>query len=156
MELETETETENNKGRKIMFDSAPEEKNTLTPEETKDIQSSCPLVYALNVFGGKWKLQIIWILANKPLRFGELKRELHTISEKILIQQLKQMEEHELINRKMYAQVPPKVEYSLTHKSVALLPVLKDLLAWSKEHIVPIRDKVRKGKAKEKTDIVTV
>jgi DNA-binding HxlR family transcriptional regulator len=96
----------------------------------------CPVSVALNVFGGKWKLQIIWILNKKSLRFGELKRKLPGISEKILIQQLKQLAEDKIVVRNQYPEVPPKVEYHLSDVGKSLLPILATLNKWSNQHLM--------------------
>lgn len=97
---------------------------------------SCPVSVALDVFGGKWKLQIIWILNEQNLRFGELKRQLPGISEKILIQQLKQLAEDGVVIRHQYPEVPPRVEYHLTDVGRSLLPIMHQLKDWSLEHLM--------------------
>lgn len=97
---------------------------------------SCPVSIALDVIGGKWKLQIIWILSEKSYRFGELKRQLPGISEKILIQQLKQLTEDGLVMRNQYPEVPPRVEYSVTRTGKSLLPLLQALKTWSQENLM--------------------
>src|ERR1044071_4462419 len=76
---------------------------------------SCGLDAALDIVGGKWKSLILWALAERPaLRFGALRREVAGITEKMLIQQLRQMEADGLIHREVYREVPPRVEYSVT------------------------------------------
>ncbi|MFP5519162.1 MAG: winged helix-turn-helix transcriptional regulator [Bdellovibrionia bacterium] len=100
-------------------------------------KESCPVSVALEVFGGKWKLQIIWILHAQSHRFGELKRLLPGISEKILIQQLKQLVDDGIVLRHQFPEVPPRVEYSLTEKGQTLLPVLEGLKLWAEEHLMP-------------------
>jgi len=88
----------------------------------------------LDIIGGKWKPLIIWHLGEKTLRFSELKRALPNITQKMLTQQLRALEEDQLVNRFVYAEVPPKVEYSLTEKGKTLLPVLSTLCEWAIEY----------------------
>ena len=91
---------------------------------------NCPIELAIRVIGGKWKPVIIWHLKDEVKRFGELKREIQGITVKMLAQQLKELEKDGLINRKMYYEVPPKVEYSLTELGRKLDPVLLELCSW--------------------------
>lgn len=90
-----------------------------------------PFGYTLSVIGGKWKMVIIYLLAeNQPVRFNDLKRQIGAITYKTLSAQLKELEADGLVLRKEYPQVPPKVEYSLTEKAETLLPVLEGLCEW--------------------------
>lgn len=83
---------------------------------------------ALTIIGGKWKMPILWRLSLKPVwRYGELRRDLGTISHKMLSQQLKELEGSGLIQRKLYPVVPPRVEYSLTEKGRLALPAIQAL-----------------------------
>lgn len=96
----------------------------------KNIQDT-PFGYTMSVIGGKWKMVIIYLLAeNQPIRFNDLKRQIGAITFKVLSSQLKELEEDGLVKRKEYFQVPPKVEYSLTDKAETLLPVLEKLCEW--------------------------
>ncbi|MGL3987872.1 winged helix-turn-helix transcriptional regulator [Bacillus [licheniformis] CMCC 63516] len=98
--------------------------------KVKNIQDT-PFGYTLSVIGGKWKMVIIYLLAeNQPVRFNELKRQIGAITYKTLSSQLKELEADGLVKRKEYPQVPPKVEYSLTGKAESLLPVLGGLCEW--------------------------
>src|SRR5574344_1028233 len=95
----------------------------------------CPIVYMLNIIGGKWKWLILYRLAeHECLRYGEIKRTMPSITHKVLTQQLKEMESDEIINRKEYYQIPPKVEYSLTEKGKTLIPILNSMKTWGQEH----------------------
>ncbi|MBT8390462.1 MAG: helix-turn-helix transcriptional regulator, partial [Ignavibacteria bacterium] len=87
-----------------------------------------------HIIGGKWKIPIIWSLGVKPMRYGELKRTFPKITHKMLTQQLRDMEKDEMINRKVYSQVPPKVEYSLTLLGKSVLPVIEMFIEWGKEY----------------------
>ncbi len=94
----------------------------------------CGLEAALKVVGGKWKVLILWHLEN-PARFGELKRFVSGISEKVLIQQLRELEADGILNRKDFQEVPPKVEYSLTPFGKSLKTALNPLCDWGKKHM---------------------
>lgn len=102
----------------------------------------CGLDAAVSVVGGKWKPLILWALSEQPRRFGELRRELAGISEKVLIQQLRELERDGIVDRAVHEQVPPKVVYSLTPTGVALDRALAPLGDWGEahmEHIVASR-----------------
>lgn len=92
---------------------------------------NCPLTYALNLIGGKWRLPIIWALSkNGTLRYNELKRNIEGITNMMLTQTLKDLEQYGIINRKQFMEVPPRVEYSLTERGEELIPALKALAHW--------------------------
>lgn len=96
---------------------------------------SCPIVYTLSIVGGKWKWLIIYRLSEiDVLRYGELKKKLPDITHKVLSRELKELEKENLIHREEYHQIPPKVEYSLTDKGKALIPVLGLMAKWGNEH----------------------
>ncbi|MCZ8521943.1 MULTISPECIES: winged helix-turn-helix transcriptional regulator [Paenibacillus] len=98
--------------------------------KVKHIQDT-PFGYTLSVIGGKWKMVILYLLAeNQPVRFNDLKRRIGAITYKTLSSQLKELEADGMVKRKEYPQVPPKVEYSLTDKAESLLPVLEGLCEW--------------------------
>ncbi len=89
----------------------------------------------LEVIGGKWKPIILCHLGNGPIRTGELKRQIPTITQKMLTQQLRELEEDHIVNRKVYNQVPPKVEYSLTEEGKSLREILVAMSVWGEERI---------------------
>lgn len=93
--------------------------------------NACTLVHTMNIIGNKWKPIIIYLLSNGPMRFGMLNTLVPTISRKVLTNQLKELEQDGLLERKAFAETPPRVEYSLTPKAQALLPVLKQLSSWA-------------------------
>lgn len=106
-----------------MSDKGAENKN-------KDI---CPLTYALELIGGKWRLPIIWALSQKEtLRYNELKREINGITSMMLTQVLKEMEGYGLVYREQFMEIPPRVEYSLTQEGKDLIPALVSLAKWGK------------------------
>jgi len=92
--------------------------------------STCHLDKTLKVIGGKWKLVILWHLAQRTLRFSELEKRIPGINQKMLSQSLKQLEHDSLVSRKVYAIIPPKVEYSITKNGQSLGKVLKQLDDW--------------------------
>lgn len=95
----------------------------------------CGLDAAVSVVGGKWKPLILWALSEQPRRFAELRRELDGISEKVLIQQLRELERDGVVHREVHHQVPPKVVYSLTPDGVALDRAMAPLGDWGEEHM---------------------
>ena len=95
----------------------------------------CYFQLAMMVIGGKWKPKVLFHLGqNKVVRFGALRRGVFGISEKMLIQSLKELEKDGLVNRKVYRQVPPKVEYSLTDIGKSFVPVLNSMFQWGKSY----------------------
>lgn len=100
----------------------------------KDIYGNdCPTLYTLSLISGKWRLPILWKLYEfKTLRFNALKREVCGITNIMLTQCLQDFEEHNLIKRTQYAEIPPKVEYSLTIDGIKLVSILKELHEWGK------------------------
>ena len=94
----------------------------------------CPLSYAMSLIGGKWKMQIICALNNKgALRYNELRRTMDKISNTVLAASLKEMEEEGLVTRKVYMEVPIKVEYATTELCDKLMPILEELSDWGEE-----------------------
>ena len=93
----------------------------------------------LKVLGGKWKILILWHLKDQTRRFSELKRLMPEITEKILIQQLRELEKDGIVNRNVYSDVPHKVEYSFTDYGRSLEPVLQVLCNWGEEHLIYIQ-----------------
>jgi DNA-binding HxlR family transcriptional regulator len=102
---------------------------------TSPKQYSCGLEAALEVVGGKWKVLILWGLHTAPRRFGELRRLIPGISEKMLIQHLKEMEADGIVTRKDYKEVPPRVEYALTSFGSSLNEALVPLCNWGQDHM---------------------
>ena len=91
----------------------------------------CPADETLELIGGRWKVPILWKLFDGKHRFGELLRSLDPCTQKMLAQQLREMERDGLVKRRVYAQVPPKVEYSLTPAGRSLKPVVDAMIRWS-------------------------
>jgi DNA-binding HxlR family transcriptional regulator len=103
----------------------------------------CGLEAALAVVGGRWKPIILWHLAPGPRRFGELRRLVTGISEKILIQQLREMQADGIVARTDHQEIPPRVEYALTPFGVSLGRALKPLCDWGRDHM----DRIARAKA---------
>lgn len=99
-----------------------------------DNPNNCSLVHALNIIGGKWKPVILHKLYFRTLRFGQLAAIIPGISRTILTKQLKELENDGVITRQKFAEIPPRVEYSLTEKGKSLIPVLKSISQWSLFH----------------------
>ena len=101
--------------------------------KSKKYDKISDLELALEAISGKWKLQIINALVDKPKRNSELLKQLHGISSKILSQKLKELEGFGLVNREIFPQIPPRVEYSLTKKAIKLKPIIMMLEQWGEE-----------------------
>jgi DNA-binding HxlR family transcriptional regulator len=98
-------------------------------------KDTCPVSTALAIIGGKWSMLIIFSIGNEKRRFGELKRLIPTISEKMLIQELKKLTNTGILNRKAYKEIPPKVEYSLTKDGLKILPIIDQIKIFGTELI---------------------
>lgn len=101
------------------------------PIQFRNKNYSCTFEITMDLIGGKWKPIIIWQLGTKgTLRFNELKKLLPQITQKMLTQQLRELEADSLVERKVYPQVPPKVEYALTQTGSSLMPILSMMCKW--------------------------
>lgn len=100
---------------------------------------TCGFGSALDVIGGKWKSAILWALQGQPTRFGALKRQLPGISEKVLFEQLREMEAAGIIRRQVFDQVPLRVEYSVTEAGASLNEAVHMLAEWGLKHVVAPR-----------------
>ena len=95
---------------------------------------ACPLGNAMNTLGSKWKPIIVMVIGNKKLRFGQIAAIIGIISRKVLTDQLRELERDNIVFRKEFKELPPRVEYRLTEKGLALMPVLKLLEKWERSH----------------------
>lgn len=100
------------------------------------MQYSCPLGKAMSALGSKWKPIIVLVIKDRKLRFGELAARIYVISRKVLTDQLREMESDGLVIREEFKEIPPRVEYSLTEKGLALLPILYQLEEWETNYHV--------------------
>lgn len=99
-----------------------------------EIGDECPMNIAFNVLDGKYKLKILWHLSKGPIRFNELQKLMGDVTQKTLTMQLRQLEEDQLIYRKVYAEIPPRVEYGLTPIGESMKQVLGVMCEWGKEY----------------------
>lgn len=94
-------------------------------------RATCPMEFTMNTIAGKWKLVILWhIYEEEVIRYGELKKAVNNITHKMLSNQLKELIQYDLVHKKMYHQVPPKTEYSLTERGKTLVPILRMMYEW--------------------------
>lgn len=91
---------------------------------------SCPVTHCLSVIGGKWKPVIIFCIANGIDRFGAMQRAVPGITKQMLTKQLRELEADEIISRKVFAEVPPRVDYALTDKGRSVLPIIDQMKSW--------------------------
>ena len=103
-------------------------------ENETHINANCGMAYTLDLIGGRWKPSILWRLSAGSLRYSQLKKSLPTVSERILVLQLRELEKDNLIHRTIYPEVPSRVEYSLSDLGSKLRPVLELLSDWGEEH----------------------
>ena len=94
----------------------------------------CPVATTVELIGSKWKLLIIKFLVNRPFRFNELMKSLDGISQKVLTDSLRSMENDGIITRTVYAEVPPKVEYALSKLGESLKPIINDMAKWGEKY----------------------
>ncbi len=100
----------------------------------KEKKFNNPVELSLDIIGGKWKIPIIWRLRDDPKRYGELQRLLPQATHKMLTQQLRELERDEIIIRKVYQEIPPKVEYNLTLLGKSVIPIIDLLNDWGDEY----------------------
>lgn len=96
---------------------------------------TCPVRTTLNVLGGKWKLLILSYLLDEPRRYGELRRLMPEITEKMLIQELRELESDGIVARTVHQTVPPRVDYSLTEQGQLVRPVFGELVGWGQQYL---------------------
>lgn len=97
---------------------------------------SCPIELFIDLIGGKWKVLILWNLKDDFKRYGELRKLLKDVTPKMLTQQLRELEDDGIIHRKVYQEVPPKVEYSLTETGESLMKVIWEMRNWGLKYYV--------------------
>jgi DNA-binding HxlR family transcriptional regulator len=102
--------------------------------ETRPKVYSCAVDVALDVLGGKWTIQVLWFLSQGVQRFGQLRKSIPGITQKVLTRELRALEGHGIVRRKAYAQVPPRVEYSITAYGRTLNPLLDAMCEWGMAH----------------------
>ena len=95
---------------------------------------NCPVDVALEVLGGKWTIQVLWYLSQGGLRFGQVRKSIPGISQKVLTRELRALESHGIVRRHAYPEVPPRVEYSITRYGRTLDPLLDVMCEWGMKH----------------------
>ncbi len=116
-----------------MGERAENKLDILSPSANSADLDQCPVVSAIDVIGGKWTIIILYQLRGKTLRFGELKKIIPKITQKMLTHQLRDLEANGLVTRKVYAEIPPRVEYTPTDLANRLNPALDLLCEWGGE-----------------------
>ena len=101
---------------------------------TKEELPACPVATTVQLIGSKWKLLIIRNLRSRPWRFNELKKDLEGISQKVLTDSLRSMEEDGIITRTVYPEVPPRVEYALSELGESMRPIINAMEVWGKDY----------------------
>ena len=111
-------------------------KKTSLPSNENIYETDCPILYAMEIIGQKWKLPILWYIADKEvIRYNELQRKVVGITATMLTKDLRELENDGLISRKQYSTIPPTVEYSLTEKGKTLIPALDTLYQWADDQM---------------------
>ncbi|MBQ9389398.1 MAG: helix-turn-helix transcriptional regulator [Synergistaceae bacterium] len=106
----------------------------MLPENENIYDTECPILYAMKIIGQKWKLPILWYIAdseNRTMRYKELERRVVGITATMLTKCLRELEADSLISRKQYSTIPPTVEYSLTERGNSLIPALESVYRWA-------------------------
>ena len=114
--------------------SKKENLNKLQEVPEGDGLGQCPVAAAIDVIGGKWTIIILYHLRGRTMRFGELRKAIPKITQKMLTHQLRDLEANKLVTRKVYAEVPPRVEYTPTELADKLNPALDLLCQWGSEY----------------------
>lgn len=99
------------------------------------IRSASPVDYTMRVIGGKWKPIVLFLISKGINRFGLLRRGIYKISKQMLTKQLRELEADGLITRKIYAEIPPRVEYFISEKGYTIFPVIDSMYSWGEEHM---------------------
>lgn len=118
----------------VLFDNKRKRGKAMSELKTVKELPACPVETTLTLIGDKWKVLILRDLLTGTKRFGELKKSVGNVSQKVLTSQLRDMEESGLVNRKVYAEVPPRVEYSLTELGKSLNPILDAMKCWGEDY----------------------
>ena len=130
-------------------------KENSTNSLNRKFLTDCNLTYAIQLMGGRWKLLILMRLEPGVRRFGELKKDIPNITERMLTLQLRELESDGLITRKVYAEVPPRVEYELTDIGRELIPICDALHGWGTRHRFQINGATSALKHKVKAEIAS-
>jgi DNA-binding HxlR family transcriptional regulator len=115
----------------------------MKPNQLTDLEN-CPVTATMEIIGGKWKLLILHLINNDIRRFGKMSMMLKDISKQMLTTQLRELERADIIERVIYPEIPPRVEYNLSERGKSLLPVIEMMKAWGAQNALPkkIHEKV--------------
>jgi len=114
--------------------------NSTNTANQKRINDTCGMAFSLAVIGGRWKPAILWRLTTGTMRYGELKKSIDGISERMLVSQLKELEKDQIIERIVYAEMPPRVEYRLTALGNTMKPMLDAMSGWGDKYRMQTND----------------
>ncbi len=114
---------------------APEDQAGPAQDQDHPSREACPVTATLDAIGGKWKPLIVFYLLQGTCRFGELRRHIPTVTQQMLTLQLRELERDGLVHREVYAEVPPKVEYSLTPLGATLEPIVTQMTEWGRRYL---------------------
>jgi DNA-binding HxlR family transcriptional regulator len=103
---------------------------------TLETVANCPVTATMDIIGGKWKILILYMICNDINRFGKMGMVIKGISKQMLTTQLRELEVDGILERKIYPEIPPRVEYFLTEKGKSLIPILELMADWGNEHII--------------------
>ena len=106
----------------------------MASKSSKEVKESCPVSTAINAFGGKWKPDILYFLNQAPRRFNELRRLIPNVTQRMLTQQLRELERDGLVNRRQFMEIPPKVVYSMSDLGRSLMQIFNMLEEWGKNN----------------------
>ncbi len=112
-------------------------------KKIKEDKMGCPIAGSINIFGGKWKPETLYFINQGPKRFNELRRLVPDVSQRMLTQQLRELERDGIIDRKQYLEIPPKVVYSMTALGKTLIPIFNELEKWTTKNTGQV-DKARR------------
>ena len=99
-----------------------------------------PAERTLRILGGRWKVYVLYYLFEQPRRLSELRRLIPTASQKVLVDAVRELEEYGIVRRRVFAEVPPRVEYSITRLGATLAPIVHALCDWGRQHAAALRD----------------
>ena len=115
--------------------------------DMKSCEVICPMEFAMTQISGKWKLIILWhIYKNEVIRYGELKRSVSKITDKMLSNQLKELVRDQIVHKEIYQEIPLRVEYSLTEYGESLVPIMKMLFKWGEKYISKMQDHTKENR----------
>ncbi len=114
-------------------------------------EQKCPIGGSINIFGGKWKPEILYFLNQSPRRFNELRRLIPNVTQRMLTQQLRELERDGIVDREQFLEIPPKVIYSMTELGFSLIPIFNQLEVWSSKNMKRVeKARTRYGSSKNK------